>query len=240
VLVIAGENETEFQEAFVRPWSGRLGIDLVSQRLEDLPVLPVSGPGPAAREKPWGTGHALWAARKLITSPFLVCNADDFYGRQALSAVAEFLLTGSRDFALQSYELLDTLPGPGGYSRGFCEVDPEGYLTGIREHLDVRRENATGQGQPVSMNLWGFTPEVFSLLEEEFLTYLEEHGHDPSKEFFLPAAVQAGLGAGRCRVRVLPVAGGWFGVTSAGDVPLVRERLSQLHHEGLYPEDLRA
>lgn len=238
VLVVAAEHEDPFRTRVVEPWVGRLEVVLAPQRLDDLPVLPVTGAGPAARAKPWGTGQALWAARNAVHGPFLVANADDFYGREALARVAAFLAQGGDIFALQAYDLLTTLPGEGGYSRGFCQVGPDGLLGDITEHLDVRSANAPPD-QPVSMNLWGFTPAVFPLLEEGFQAFLAQRGHDPEAEFYLPAAVQAGILQGRCRVRVLPPVGGWFGVTAPEDADPVRARLLRLHEEGIYPEDLR-
>jgi NDP-sugar pyrophosphorylase family protein len=240
VLVVAADHAAEFRDRVVNPWRGSLEVTLVSQELEDLPVLPVSGAGPAAREKPWGTGQALWAARCAVDGPFLVANADDFYGRQAIAAVADFLGSGPGDalFALQAYELRETLPGPGGFSRGFCQVDGRGRLTGIQEQLDVTLEGAPA-GQLVSMNLWGFTPAVFGLLEDEFRHFLAASGHDPAREFYLPEAVRTGVASGRCQVQVLPPAGRWSGVTRPEDAPRVRQLLARLHAEGIYPEDLR-
>lgn len=238
VLVIAGEHADDFRARVVEPWSASLEVVLVVQRTDDLPVLPVTGPGPAARAKPWGTGQALWAARHAVDGPFLVANADDFYGREALARVAAFLGEDrGGGFALQAYDLRATLPGEGGYSRGFCRVDADGRLADIVEQAEVRRATAPAN-QPVSMNLWGFTPAVFPLLEEEFRAFLAGRGHDPEAEFYLPAAVRAGIARDRCQVAVLPAAGGWFGVTAPEDAAAVRAGLRRLHVEGLYPEDL--
>lgn len=241
-LIISPENRDEFQSRIARPWNSHLEVRLVVQRLDDLPVFPVDGPGPAVRSKPWGTGQALWAARQDIDGPMVVCNADDFYGREAFEGVASSLcdnLTGP-EYTLQGYDLLETLPSDAGYSRGFCAVSPDGYLEGIVEHLEVKREDVQPAGQLVSMNFWGFQASVFSLLEEAFQAFLSAEGSNPESEFFLPAAIQAGLEQGRCRVRVRPACANWFGVTNPEDAALVRERLKDLHERGIYPEDLRA
>ena len=242
VLVIDAAHEQEFMTRVVHPWRHRLAVHLVHQKLDDLPVLPLGGPGPAARSKPWGTGQALWAVRHVVHAPFLLCNADDFYGRQTYLAMADFL-AGNPDpgtFALQGYNLLDTLPEEGGFSRGFCQVGPDGRLQKITEHLDVKRADHPAAGQIVSMNFWGLTPLVFSLVEEQFLAFLQENGHLPDGEFYLPAAIQAGLTQGRCAVKVLPPAGAWFGLTNPADRHLVSQRLAGLHQDGVYPEDLKA
>ncbi len=231
VLVISAEHEEEFRQKVVAPWASRLEIALVSQRLDDLPALPVDGPGPSARTRPWGTGQALWAAREAVEGPFVLANADDFYGRQALAAVAAFLReeSGATDWALQSYALADTLPMTGGCSRGFCTTSPDRWLENITEHLEVKRDALTNPRQPVSMNLWGLRAEVFPLLEDEFRAYLSTHGQDPDREFYLPHAIGAGIAQKRCRVRVLPPCDRWFGVTHPEDAPDVRRQLKALH-----------
>ena len=241
VLVISAEHEAEFRARMVEPWLEKLKVDLVVQSVEDLPVLPLDGPGPAARTKPWGTGHAVWAARETVSGPFMVGNADDFYGRGAFESMAAFLNTADRPgtFAMQGYNLRDTLLQEGGFSRGICRVSTEGMLREITEHQEVRRDSTTGQAGIASMNFWGFTPEVFRLLEDGFLCFLRSSGHDPEREFFLPAVVQEGMARDLCRVRVLPEVKGWFGVTNPEDRGLVTDRLARLHQQGEYPEDLR-
>ena len=242
VLVISPRLEPEFRARLGEPWRERLEVRLVSQEMDDLPVLPVGGAGPAARLKPWGTGQALWAARTEVDGPFIVCNADDFYGRDAFGSLAGFLDAGHGpdSFAMPGFDLLDTLPPEGAFSRGFCRVSADGLLEEIQERHGVRRADVTGPGQVVSMNIWGFTPAVFPLLEDLFRRFLVDIGHDPEQEFYLPSAVQQAVAAGRCRVRVLPGAGSWFGVTNPQDADLVRDRLARLHVQGVYPEDLRA
>lgn len=242
VLVISPENRAEFQSRIVTPWSAHIEVQLVAQELEDLPVLPVDGPGPAARTKPWGTGQALWAARHAADGPMVVCNADDFYGHEAYHQMGQFFQNSlaEEEFALQGYELLETLPTGAGYSRGFCAVSPDGYLEGIEEQLEVKRDEIHAAGQLVSMNFWGFTPLVFSLLERAFQGFLSAEGANPESEFYLPAAIQAGLDSNKCRVMVQPPCGRWFGVTNPEDAGLVREHLIKLHEDGTYPEDLLA
>nr|MEE4267866.1 nucleotidyltransferase [Candidatus Krumholzibacteria bacterium] len=239
VLVISSEHEHEFRKQIVEPWSSQLDVVLVEQRLEDLPALPVDGPGPSARPRPWGTGHALWAARHAVDGPFILANADDFYGQRALAAVAEHLRSG-RGWALQAYALGDTLPTEDGFSRGFCTTDADGWLQTITETLDVRRATMANPCQPVSMNLWGLEPAVFDLLEEEFRNYLSAHGQEPDREFYLPHAIGAGIDQECCRVKVLPPCDQWFGVTHPDDAPAVRQQLKALHSQGVYPEDLHA
>lgn len=240
VLVISEEHGDQFARQVVRPWAPQVEVRLVAQRLEDLPVIPFNGAGPAARSRPWGTGHAVWAAREEVKGSFILANADDFYGRGAIAAVAAHLHSGNvgEQWALQAYALGETLPDEGGCNRGFCRVDEDGFLLDIKEELDVRRESASDLDQWVSMNLWGLEVGVFGLLEDGFQDFLAGSGHDPEREFFLPHALAAGIARKKCRIQVLPPTDHWLGVTHPEDADRVRRHLAHLHHEGVYPEDL--
>lgn len=181
-----------------------------------------------------------------------MANADDFYGRDAMKALGSYLAS-PKSWALVGYQLDRTLSSHGGVSRGICSVGPEGWLEGIREVKEVRRKpDGLITGQPLggeatsfpvdaiaSMNLWGFTDDVFAVLDQEFSRFLEGPARaDGSAEFVLPEVVQTAVHEGRARVRVLPTAARWIGVTFPEDHGPAAEALRRLHDEGHYPEDL--
>ncbi len=238
VLVISPDCEAEFETRLVTRWRNRLDIVLAHQKSDDLPHLPQNHVCFSERSKPWGTGHALWTARNHMTTPFVVFNADDYYGPDAFAAMASFLHRNgeTNTFAMQGYDLLATLPATGSFSRGLCQSSAEGWLETITEHPEVRRHEVTGTDQIASMNFWGFTPVVFSILEQQFSRFLDNYGQSPDQEFYLPTAIQAGLAADYCRVCVLPSLKTWFGVTHPDDRQLVSDQLRLLHQQGLYPK----
>jgi hypothetical protein len=226
-----------------------------------VPVEYVEQPVPEGRAKPWGTAHALLAARDAIATPFAVCNADDFYGAGAYRLLAEHLTgrTAPPEHALAGYPLDQTLSEHGGVARAVASCGPDGLLTRLVELRDVRRVDSgrglgirgltaageqrelTGREQ-VSMNLWGFMPEVFAVLEEQFAAFLAASHNAPDAEFLLSTALDDQVTAGRARLRVLtaPPPDRWLGVTFAADVPAVRDAIASLVRAGIYPADLRA
>jgi NDP-sugar pyrophosphorylase family protein len=250
VLVIRRELEAQFRAHLATRW-GTTDLRFVYQDLTRVP----SGAVPAAaRVKPWGTAHAVLAAEK-VGGPFAVCNADDFYGARAFAALADHLrqavTTGEQ--ALVGYPLRETLSPFGGVSRGLCVTDAAGRLTHLTEILEVREQDGgivgrEGEGAPValgpdavvSMNLWGFTPAIFPLLEERFAAFLGVRGGDARAEFPLSTAVNELVAAGRIVLRVLPTAEAWMGVTYPEDRPGVVARLDALTRAGRYPQPLAA
>lgn len=251
VFVIRREIEPSFREAIGRRIERLMNVAYVFQSLDDLPP-PFTPPSP--RSKPWGTGHAVWSARSAVTTPFAVINADDFYGRNAYRLLAEFLTATpplSPHFALAAYTLRNTLSDHGSVARGVCRVTPDGFLAGVTEYTHITRdgrgaraEDAQGQkfcftgDEPVSMNIWGFTPTLFPLLESAFRSFLAERGTDPKAEFFLPTAVDGFIRNGRASVRVLATADPWFGITYPADRETVREAIRHLVRRGEYPAPL--
>lgn len=205
------------------------------QRRDDL----TAGAGPD-RETPWGTGHAVLAARSLVTGPFAVCNADDYYGPEAWRALAEHL-AASPEAAVVAYPVESTLSASGGVSRAALVQHDDGTLRSIRELHEVTagpggvtgrdvdgREYVISPDTPVSMNLWGFPASVLPALEERFREFLRHHAADPSREFLLSDAVGALVAAGDLTVRVLPAGRVWMGMTFPGDRERVAERLAGL------------
>jgi NDP-sugar pyrophosphorylase family protein len=215
-------------EAHAATWyGGRVAVAFAEQRVD------------AGRTKPWGTGHAVLAARALLNGPFGVCNADDYYGPAAFALLAEQLEARGDIAALVGYRLDQTLSEQGGVSRGVCEVDRAGMLTRITEATLVGTTEPFPGDAVASMNLWGFPAGFPALLEERFRAFLERAGRSDSAEFLLSAAVNELVAAGRLPLRVLQTSEPWFGMTHAGDLPVVRARLAALVRAGTYPSDLR-
>lgn len=254
VLVIRRELEEAFREHLGERYGAAVEVVYAHQELDALPSAVSSVPN---RKKPWGTGHAVLAAAPQVAGPFVVMNADDFYGASAFAILADYLRDagspGTRDFGTAGYRLRDTLSPSGGVSRAICDVGADGFLCRVREVRDIRarKDGLTGrtlsgelyelEGEElVSMNLWAATPVAFSLLEGEFAEFLERRGHDPDAEFLLSEAVNALIARGRARVRVLPTTGPWLGVTHPGDRMVVERRLRELVEAGHYPPDLGA
>ncbi len=228
----------------------RMDTHVVVQRADDLPEgRPAAG---APRLTPWGTGHAVLAARRAVTGNFAVLNADDLYGQPALEAVARFLAQADpREacFAVVAYRLAHTASESGGVNRAVLEVTPDGRLWSLREFLDLRPEEPgwfsgrgpegrlerVGADAPVSMNLWGFTPRVFEILEAGFRRFLER-GPGPAEEFLLQVAIHSAVATGRATVRVLACESSWCGLTHPGDLARVRAHVASLTSRGLYPE----
>jgi hypothetical protein len=252
VFVVRREMEREFHEILGRKYESRLEVVYAHQELNQLPF---GFSLPAGRRKPWGTGHAVLSAKGMVTGPFIAINADDWYGAEGFAKLAAFLSGPERArpprWALVAFRLRRTLSGYGTVARGVCTVSPGGRLLGVAEHTDLRAETGgivgTGPGgtvrrftgdEPVSLNLWGFTPELFDELAAVFSDFLRSRSGDPAAEFYLPAAVDAALKAGRAEVSVLPTDEEWFGVTYREDLPRVRAAVKERVEAGLYPSPL--
>ena len=253
VFVIRREFEEEFRRGVVSRYEKMMDVGVVYQDLEDLPEPHVC---PASREKPWGTGHAIWCARHTVQTPFLVVNADDFYGMEAFSRMALFLkeagASGHLWMGMVAYSLRNTLSEHGAVSRGICEVTPDNLLKSVEEYTGIVREDGRIQGtdtsgagrelagsEPVSMNFWGFTPEVFPHLEKLFCTFLDSGGKEnPKSEFYIPSAVSEIIASGAAPASVIPTTGRWFGVTYREDREVVTASLSELVKQGLYKTPL--
>lgn len=252
VLVVRPDTEAEFRRAIGSRIGARVPLEYVHQRLE--PPRIGSGPG-EARQKPWGTGQAVLAAEDAVSGPFAVINADDFYGAASYRSLADCLLqtaAGSpAEFCLQGFAIGTTLSEAGAVSRGLCRAGADGWLQRIDEVLEVRKHGNGGRyrdgagveqhldgSELVSMNMWGFTAAVFGELRRRFADFLEHFGDDPGAEFMLPAAIQSLIDHGRARVRVLPEADRWCGVTYREDRDAVVAHIANLTEQGLYPDPL--
>ena len=250
VFVIRREFEEEFREKVGSRFEDRIDVGYVFQQLNDLPE---GFSVPDGREKPWGTGHAIWCARSAVDSAFLAINADDFYGAAAIAGVGAFLAgqtSESTSYCMAGYRLASTLSPSGHVSRGVCEVSDRNALVSVREFTQiestpsgiVNQEDGTrfSGDELVSLNCWGFTPTVFAGLEELFSAFLAKHGAAEKSEFYIPAAVADLIKAGTAKVQVLPVESQWFGVTYREDRPSVLSAVSSLVASGEYRSPLWA
>jgi len=251
VFVIRRDIEAAFRDAVGRRYEPRADVAYVFQSLEDLPA---GFTVPAGRTKPWGTGQAVLAGEAATKGPFAVINADDFYGRASFESLARFL--GGEPpadlHALVAFRLDRTLSPHGPVARGLCDIGVDGLLRSVREVTGLVRAGGgvrapEGEGfreftgeEPVSLNLWGFSPSIFDRLRERFLAFLEGRGGDPKAEFYLPDAVGQLIDAGRAHVRVLATPSPWFGMTHRQDAQQVAEALRALVAAGEYPNPLHS
>jgi hypothetical protein len=246
LFVIRRDFEQAFRSTVGTRFSQKVQVDYAFQQLD---LLPERFSVPSGREKPWGTGHAVWCARESLAGPFAVVNADDFYGAGSLHALASFLQStpehsAAPTYAMVGFPLGNTLSENGAVSRGVCTVGRDGYLQSIEEHTGILATEV-GLGRkydpstPVSMNCWGFDgPGFLTQLDAEWRAFLAARGAEPKAEFYLPAAVNGLVQRGAARVRVLPTADSWFGVTYREDKPRVQAALADLVARGVYPSPL--
>ena len=241
VIVIRRSMEEDFKQYILPRYADKIPVTYVFQELDILPEGFTVNP---ERQKPYGTAHAILVAREAIQEPFTVINADDFYGRQAFEVMADFLShsapTVPPTYAMVGYRLDRTLSRNGTVSRGVCQTNAEGYLTDIVEnhkigYTDKGIENIeeglynlfTGE-EPVSMNFWGFTPDFFQALEEQFVDFMRENHDNIKAAYPIPNVIAHLMSRGEARVKVLHSDAEWFGVTYKEDRPYVVERLAQL------------
>lgn len=240
VFVIRRDFEQLFREQIGARYHDRVPVDYAFQSLDDLPE---GYSLPPEREKPWGTGHAVWAARNVVPGNFAVINADDFLGRDAFAQLAGFFDSPDADHAMVGYRLGNTLSEQGSVSRGVCQVDDGGRLTEVVEHTGIHRSDV-GEGlkfsgeEIVSMNCWAFQPGFWTTLEHQWSAFLSTSLTVPKSEFYLPAAVSAEINAGKTTVAVRATTANWFGVTYREDKPIVQATLAQLVSDGEYPNPL--
>lgn len=263
LLVIQEAKRREFEAHLAPAVTTGLHLHLAHQAI-DLPGAPQGLPSGRGRTKPWGTGFAVLAAREYLDAPFVVCNADDFYGREAFAAAVgalQGMSTSDRDAApvpavTVGYQLAATLSESGGVSRGICEIGHDGTLRALTEGLNLRRVGRGGHGRVqghdptgapldvspdalVCTSLWGFHPRILDLLAERFKAFLAEDP-GPEQEFYLTEAVHDLIAAGQVRCTVLPTDATWLGVTFPGDRDGVADALRKLVESGAYPECLWA
>jgi UTP-glucose-1-phosphate uridylyltransferase len=253
VFIIRPDFEADFRERIVAKFAGRIEVGFAFQTLDRLPA---GFTVPAGREKPWGTTHAILCARDAVSTPFAVINADDFYGRDSYASLGRRLATltnADRTFCMVGFTLRNTLSDHGTVARGVCRTDATGRLTDIKELTKIARtatgaENRAEDGaitpltgdEPVSMNMWGFTPAIFPLLEQDFRAFLAAHGREMKSESYIPMAVGALVTSGQVSCEVLRTDSAWFGVTYREDKPAVQASILAQVRQGAYPDALWA
>jgi UTP-glucose-1-phosphate uridylyltransferase len=242
VFVIRRDFAQAFEAQVLAKYADRARVEVVFQAPDHLPL---AFTAPADRQKPWGTGHAVWCAWALRLDNFAVINADDFYGADAFQRLGDFLRAhppAEAHFAMAGFRLAETLSEHGTVARGICAADA-GRLRSIVERTAIAAAQV-GPGREfsgdelVSMNCWGFTPAFFPLLEARLTAFLAARREEQGAEFYLPAAVSGLIGSGEAEVDVLPAAGPWFGVTYREDRPRVAAALAGLVAGGAYPARL--
>jgi len=242
----------DMEEAFVENVSSKIKgakVELAFQRMDDLPQ---GFAPPAGREKPWGTAHALWAARHAVNEPFMMTQADDFYGADMYVSTYNFLTdtaNGDFDYAMGGYRLENTLSGHGGVSRGVC-MAKDGYLVEMRETYQIQ-QRPEGIAYPadsgykylpgstlVSMGAFAFKPTVFDAIEKGFAEFLSENQLNPKAEYYATAFVNDIVADGKATMKILETDGKWLGVTYQEDKEIVEKALWSLIEQGEYPERL--
>ena len=251
VFIIRKDIEQVFREQVGSKYEGLLPVEYAFQDIADLPA-PFAVP--EGRTKPWGTAHAIRAARHVVHEPFAAINADDFYGRDAFAKLAAFLNgTSATGFAMVGYRLDLTLSEHGSVARGICTINPDGTLAKVVEHVKLvkapggaRDEDPAAETKEfpgdarVSMNLWGFTPALFDALEARFPAWLEANAAREKSEWYIPFVVDEMVHEGAATVTVLPTDSSWFGVTYREDKPFVQAAIRRLVEAGEYPPALFA
>ncbi|MDX2469845.1 MAG: nucleotidyltransferase [SAR324 cluster bacterium] len=266
IFLIREEVFNLLREKILVPYADLIEMDVAFQKLDDLPE---NFTPPETREKPWGTGQAVWSARHHITKPFAVINADDFYSPQAFEKLSKFLMhlpNDSSSFGLVAYELGGTLSDQGCVNRGIIKTK-EGLLVSVEEKLGIEKlgakksdaENLSNKNQVegpnyatvaqsetrlelsdlVSVNCWAFSPKIFSLLEKDFVGFLKAEGDQLKSEFFLPTVLDLAVNQDQAQVEVMTTTGKWMGVTYPTDKEEVVAQLAKMHKETVYPPNLK-
>jgi hypothetical protein len=250
VFVIRPDFEQDFRARVMSRFAARIDVDCVFQTLD---MLPDGFALPEGRTKPWGTTHAILCARSAVTAPFAVINADDFYGRDSFAALGRRLAelpVDSAAYCMVGFTLKNTLSEHGTVARGVCRTDDRGFLADIRELTQVRRtaDGAEDNGpggptrltgdEPVSMNMWGFTPHIFLQLDDCFHGFLARHGSEQKSECYIPTSVGELVTSGRATCEVLRTTSHWFGATYSADKAIVQASLAALVQAGEYPATL--
>jgi len=249
VFIIRESFAEEFKNQFEPKLKGKIKTEYVMQEMDSYIE---NFEFPEERKKPWGTAHAVLCAKDVIHEPFAVINADDYYGSDGFEKVIKFLNeeVSAKKYCVIGYQLSKTISENGSVSRGVCEVDFEGNLTGIHERKKVFPENGKifytesainvpmPADTPVSMNFWGFYPNVFDYIQTLFIKFLRENANNPKAEFFIPTIVDAYITEGKGKVKVIPTSAQWFGVTYKEDAENVKESILALIEAGVYPEHL--
>ena len=243
VFIIRKDFEDAFKSNVGNKYASKIKVEYAFQALDDLPE---GFKPPEGREKPWGTGQAILTARNLINEPFTVINGDDFYGAESFQVAHDYYNSGADDFSMVAFRMDKTLSDFGGVTRGVCSVE-NGKMVDIVETEGLQKVDgkmisksttAFDGSEPVSMNMWGFTPRLFGYLNDMFVDFLAESGTELKSEFLIPTVVNDLIQSDREHVTVVNSSAKWFGVTYKDDKPFVVSQIKKLIESGEYPAQL--
>ena len=243
VFIIRDDFKSQFKSQITNKYLDLIDLEFAYQ---DINYLPSGFSPPNNREKPWGTGHAILSAKTYINEPFVVINGDDFYGRESFKTIADYYQTEENHFSMVTFRLENTLSIFGGVTRGLCTIIDE-KLNTVVETSNLEKNNngvSSDNGEllkgdePVSMNMWGFTPILFDYLEEKFINFLKEEGSELKSEYLIPSVINDLIQAGDESVHILNSSESWFGVTYKEDKPYVVGEIQKLIEKGVYPQKL--
>lgn len=253
VFVIRHDFENDFREKILKKYEAAIPVDIVFQSLDALPEGFSLNP---ERVKPWGTNHAIMMAKDAIKEPFAVINADDFYGKESFQTLADGLnaMQGKQNaYCMVAYRLGNTLSDHGSVSRGVCTKNAQNHLTSVEEHYEVQRTDkgdvifknqkngqfeSIDENLPVSMNMWGFTPDYFAHSDADFRKFLAANADNLKAEYGIPTMVNKLIETGAATIEVLKTPCKWFGVTYIEDRPVVVQKIADLVNSGVYPTKL--
>lgn len=255
VFIIRRDIEQDFKEIIGKRIEKLVPVEYVYQSVDELPDDYKNIWG---RTKPWGTGQAVLCAKDAIEDPFIVINADDYYGKEAFQKLYQYMTTRMDiknpvyDICMAGFILKNTLSENGGVTRGVCTVDEEDYLQRVTETYEIQKKNgiltalneekqpiSVNENQHVSMNMWGLPPRFLDVLENGFSEFLDQLGDNAmKKEYLLPQIIDKMLAEKKASVKVLETTGKWFGVTYKEDKPMVTAAIHDLVNQGVYKDKL--
>ena len=243
VFIIRKEFEDEFKKNISDKFSNDIQVELVYQNIHHLPT---GFFAPDDRIKPWGTGHAILCASESIDGPFNVINADDYYGRDSFKTIADYYNDGNNSFSMVAFQLEKTLSEFGSVTRGLCSVNDDRLVNIVETENLVKSESGITSNsdldligdEPVSMNMWGFTPVIFDYLNIMFEKFLSNNINDNKSEFLIPSVINDLINSSEQQVQVLYSKSSWFGVTYKEDKPYVVQQIQNLVNSGFYPHKL--
>ena len=243
VFIIRKDFEDDFKSQITEKYKDSIKVEFAFQELNNLPD---NFNIPAGRKKPWGTGHAILSAANIINEPFVAINGDDFYGLESYKVISEYYKNGGKSFSMVAFELAKTLSDFGTVTRGLCTVKGElldtvietGELKWQNNEVTSNRDIDLNGTEPVSMNMWGFTPDLFVYLKSMFKDFLDKEGSEIKSEYLIPSVINALIEDNKKQVKVLRSSSSWFGVTYMNDKPYVVQKIEKFVRQGLYPKKL--
>jgi dTDP-glucose pyrophosphorylase len=251
-FIIRKNIEKDFREVFENKLKGKIETEFVFQELE---MVPEGISYSSDRVKPWGTAHAVWVAKDHIREPFVVINADDFYGAGSYQVIADYLMQDdivkTTNYSMVGYQVRHTLSDFGSVTRGVCEGTDDDFMKAVVERTEIVREGeqifyidpAEGKvaltgDELVSMNFWGFTPGIFDQFENAFSEFIKLNAEELKEELFIPKVINELVAGNMASVKILPSRDQWFGVTYREDKPIAIDHIRKLVEQGVYPDNL--